>query len=369
MKPIYVIKPFIDESDVRAVTDAARNGWGGGARKYIKQFEEDFAKYIGTKYAVASMNGTAALHLALVALGIGKGDEVVVPSLTYISCANVVRYTGAEPSFVDSHPDYWCMDPEKLEESINKKTKAIMPVHVYGHPCDMDKIMKIAKEHDLYILEDCAESHGATYKGRMTGTFGDISCYSFFGNKVLTTGEGGMSNTNDEKLCEDMMKLRTHGVSSLTKSNYEFDRVGYNYRMTNFQAALGSSQLRKIGKVIAKRRKVAQMYKKHLKDNEKITLMPKMKWANPVYWLYTILVDHNENRNRVMEELKKNGIDSRPAFPSIPLQKPYINHKKYVDTYRIAYDIGRKGINLPSSYNLTDADVGRICNIIESVVN
>ena len=199
---IPVAQPEIGDEELENVTAAVKSGWVSSKGPFIEEFEKNFANYIGTEYGISASNGTTALHLALVALGIGKGDKVLVPSLDFISVANVVTYVGAKPVFVDSHPDYWCMDPSKIK--IDKQTKAIIAVHLYGHPCDMDKIMAIAKDHKLHVIEDCAEAHGAEYKGRKTGTFGIISCFSFYGNKIITTGEGGMCLTNNEELAQKM---------------------------------------------------------------------------------------------------------------------------------------------------------------------
>ena len=201
---IPVAEPLIGDEELRLVTDCIKSGWISSKGEYIGKFEEEFARYCGCKYGVAVHNGTVALHLALCALGVGKGDEVLVPDLTFVATVNAVIYTGAKPIYVDVHPRYWCIDPEKIEERITRRTKAIIPVHLYGHPCDMDAIRDIAEDHDLYVIEDAAEAHGAEYKGQKAGSLGDIACFSFYGNKIITTGEGGMCVTNNEELAEKM---------------------------------------------------------------------------------------------------------------------------------------------------------------------
>ena len=253
---IPIAEPDIGQEEIRNVTEAVKSGWISSKGQFIKDLEEQFARYFNVNFGASTSNGTSALHLALDALGIKMGDEVIVPTLTFIASANVVKYTGARPVFVDSHPDYWCIDPEKIEEKITDRTKAIMPVHLYGHPCDMDPIVRIAKKHDLFIVEDCAEAHGAEYRGKKVGSFGIISCFSFYGNKIITTGEGGMCLTNDKELAEKIRILRDHGMSP--EKRYWHDVVGFNYRMTNLQAAIGVAQLAKLDKFIEKKRKIAR---------------------------------------------------------------------------------------------------------------
>jgi len=314
---IPVAEPCIGDEELKNVIEAVKSGWISSKGKFIEEFEREFAKYCGVKYGVATANGTVALHLALKALGIGKGDEVIVPTLTFVATANTVTYCGANPIFVDSHPEYWCINPEKIEEKITPRTKAIIPVHLYGHPCNMDRIMEIARNYNLYVIEDAAEAHGAEYKGRKVGSFGDISCFSFYGNKMITTGEGGMCLTNNEELAERMRNLRDHAMSKNRK--YWHETIGFNYRMTNLQAAVGVAQLKKLDEFVEKKRRIAKWYAEGLKDlAEKglITLHPEMEWAKCVYWMYSILVEEKAgvNRDELMRKLKENGIETRPFF-------------------------------------------------------
>jgi perosamine synthetase len=361
-----VAEPEIGEEELRNVVEAVKSGWVSSKGKFIEEFEDSFAKYIGVRYGVATSNGTAALHLALAALHIGKGDEVIVPDLTFAATINVVIYVGAKPVIVDVNPDYWCMDPEKLEKAITPNTKAIIPVHLYGHPCDMDAIMEIASKHNLYVIEDAAEAHGAEYKGKRIGSFGHISCFSFYGNKIITTGEGGMCLTNDNELAERMKILRDHGMNPVKR--YWHDVVGFNYRMTNLQAALGLAQLVKIERFIEKKREIAKIYAEELSSLEGVTLHPEMPWAKCVYWLYSILIDNRKvrvDRDELAEKLKENSIETRNFF--YPLHEMPIYRKYARLTYPVSSKISRQGLNLPSGVKLSEEDVKYIAQKIREI--
>jgi perosamine synthetase len=353
---IPIAAPELGSEELENVVRAVKSGWVSSKGPFIEEFEKNFAAYIGTKYSVSASNGTTALHLALAALGIRKGDEVLVPSLDFISVANAVTYVGAKPVFVDSHKDYWCMNPAKIK--VNKRTKAIIAVHIYGHPCDMDKIMAIAKEHNLLVIEDCAESHGAEYKGQKTGTFGVISCFSFFGNKIITTGEGGMCLTDDAELAQKMRILRDHGMNPQRK--YWHDVIGFNYRMTNLQAALGVAQLKKIDALISKKRQIAHKYNELLRDFSGFTLPPEMPWAKNVYWLYSVLVDASI-RNKIILHLEKQGIESRPFFFPSHLMPP---HKTGV-SLPVAEELSARGLNLPSGTTLPEVQIGEVVTALK----
>jgi perosamine synthetase len=359
---IPVAEPDIGQEELYNINEAVKSGWISSKGRFIVEFEEKFSKYSSAKFGVSTSNGTTALHLALAALDIKAGDEVIIPTLTFIACANVVRYTGAKPVFVDSHPDYWCIDPGKIEEKITDKTKAIMPVHLYGHPCDMEPITKTAKKHNLFIIEDCAEAHGAEYKGRKVGSFGTISCFSFYGNKIITTGEGGICLTNDEVLARKMRILRDHGMSP--QKRYWHEVIGFNYRITNLQAAIGVAQLSKIDRFIKKKRKNAQTYNEFLKNNDRIVLPPEMPWAKNVYWMYSILIKDNFglDRNRLLEKLAQSGIDNRPFFYPLHTMPPY----KENTLYPIAEELSAKGLNLPSSVKLSKNDIRKIATSLNS---
>ena len=363
---IPVAEPSLGKEELKNVVEAIKSGWISSKGKFIEVFEQKFANYCGRKYGVATSNGTVALHLALKALKICKGDEVIVPDLTFIAVANSVIYCTAKPVFVDSHPDYWCINPEKVEEKITKRTKAIIPVHLYGHPCDMDAIVDLAEDRGLYVIEDAAEAHGAEYKGRKVGSFGDIGCFSFYGNKIITTGEGGMCLTDNEELAEKMRILRDHGMNQ--NKRYWFDVIGFNYRMTNLQAAIGVAQLKKLDEFIEKKRKIAMRYFEGLNELEGrklIKLHPEMPWAKCVYWMYSILVEDKFgiNRDNLTKKLEEKGIDTRPFFYPIHVMPPHKNN----DKFSVAEEISSKGINLPSAINLKEEEIEKIVREIRLI--
>lgn len=357
MIPVY--KPFLGKQEKKYVLDAVESTWISSKGKFLERFEKEFPEYLGAKYGVATCNGTVSLHLALLVLGIGPGDEVIVPTFTYIASVNAIVYTGAKPVFVDSNPDYWNIEPTKIEGKITPKTKAIMAVHLYGHPCDMDPILKIAKKHKLAVIEDAAESHGAEYKGKKVGSIGDIGSFSFFGNKVITTGEGGIVVTNNKKLAEKCAHLKGQGVSK-TKT-YWHDVVGFNYRMTNIEAAIGLAQLEKISKTLKLKRKIAREYTKRLKNIHQVKCQGEEKWAKNIFWMYSILVPPTK-RNKLMEFLKKNDIETRPFFYPAHVMPPY---KQKKGAYPVAEYLGASGVNLPSFPELTLKEIKLITSKIE----
>ena len=361
---IPVAEPYFDENEFNNLLETIKTGWISSKGEFISRFEQAFAKYCNMKYSSSTSNGTTALHLALLAVGIKPGDEVIVPSLAFIAPVNTVRYCGAKPVFVDVNKDYWGIDPEKIKNKITKKTKAIIPVHLYGHPCDMESILEIAKKYNLYVIEDAAEAHGAEYKGKKVGSFGDISCFSFFGNKNIITGEGGMCLTNNEKFLEKINLFKNHGMSK--KKRYWHEVVGYNYRMTNMQAAVGLAQLKKLDKFIEKKNQIANLYRHYLKDlinQGLITPHPKMPWAKNVIWLYSILIN-SKSRDEIMKKLAEKGIDTRPLFYPIHQMPPYKEKNKYP----ISEDISRRGISLPSSVKLKKEEIEYICNELRNIL-
>lgn len=364
MANIPVAMPVLDEEEVRLVTKTIRSSWISSSGKMIDEFEKSFAKFCGAKYGVSASNGTTALHLALAALDIGPGDEVIVPAMTFAATANAVAYTGAKPVFVDSEKETWNIDPDLIKEKITRKTKAILPVHLYGHPADMKRIMAIGRKYNLLIVEDAAEAHGAVVKGKRVGSFGIAGCFSFFANKIITTGEGGMIVTNNKSFANKARKLRDHGASKRRK--YHNPWLGFNYRITNMQAAVGVAQMKKIDGIIEKKRKIAGQYKKLLSPLvPDITLPPESDWAKSVFWMYSILIPSGGKMNRdiLIEKLKKKGIETRPFF--FPLNK--LKRFKTRERMPVAEELGKTGINLPSSPTLTTLEIDRVCDTILTV--
>jgi len=364
---IPVCYPFIGEKELEYVTDCVKTNWISSKGKYVEEFENNFAKYCDFKYGVATTNGTTALHLALACLGISKGDEVIIPSFTMIATAFAVVYCGAKPVLVDAKPDTWNIDVKKIEEKITDKTKAIMPVHIYGHPCDMDPIMKLAKKYNLYVVEDAAEVHGAEYKGKKAGGIGDIGCFSFYANKIITCGEGGMIITNDDKIAEKAKSLKNLSFPK-GKRIYKHQDVGYNYRMTNIQAAIGLAQLEKIDELIARRRKNAHLYNKLLKNINGITLPVEKEWAKNVYWMYGIVLDKSTafDAESFAEELAEKGIQTRPFFYPLNLQPVFQNFKK--TKCPVAEKIEKQGLYLPSGLGLKDWQIKRVVREIKKIL-
>lgn len=361
-KFIPVSRPALIGKEKEYVMDCLNSGWISSNGKYIEQFEKRFSDYLGVGHALSCSNGTVALHLALLSLGIGPGDEVIMPTLTYVATANAVKYTGATPVFADSEPDTWNIDPKKIEILINGKTKAIIPVHLYGHPCDMNPIMDIAKRHDLYVIEDAAEAIGARYRGRMCGSTADISTFSFYGNKTITTGEGGMVVTNNRILAEQIRLLKGQGMDA--KRRYWFPVVGYNYRMTNIQAAIGLGQIENIEKFLEKRRLIARWYGEDLKNIHGIILPVEKNYARHSYWMYSILIngDFGKNRDELMEHLLKNGIETRPFFYPMHIMPVYRQNAPWLKT---AESIASRGLCLPTFYELEEDEVKFITRVIE----
>lgn len=364
MKFIPVAQPSIGKEEEVLIRKCIRSTWISSTGKYLQIFEQSFAKYFNVPYAISCSNGTAALHLALLALGIGTGDEVILPVLTFVSCANVIRYVGATPVFVDIDPDTWNIDANKIIKKINSKTRAIMPVHLYGYPANMRNILKIANEYSLYVIEDAAEAHAAKIKNNYVGTFGDIGCFSFFGNKIITTGEGGMIITHKKKLRDKILLLKNHGMS--LKKRYFHPIIGYNYRMTNMQAALGFVQLKKIKKLLIKRDWIEKTYRNNLKNIDGLKFQPIKMNTRHVCWLFAMLMSSKlGKRNLLINFLNNYGIDSRPFFIPLTAFPMYKTDEKFP----VATGISEQGINLPTSFNLTRKQIIYITQIVKKFIN
>ena len=368
IKQINIAQPTFLGNERKYVLDAFDSGWVSSIGRYIETFEKAFAAYHGVKHAVATHNGTIALHLALAAAGIEEGDEVIVPDLTFIATANSVRYCHAIPILTDVSPGDWNISPDAIRQSLSSRTKAIIPVHLYGNPAAMGEIMKIAKQHNLLVIEDCAEALGAEYNGKKTGTFGHISCFSFFGNKIITTGEGGMCITNDDALAERMLLLRDHGMNRAKK--YWYDDLGFNYRMTNIQAALGVAQLEQVDNLIAARDAIYRTYCQALSHHPGIMLQEVNKQRN-VNWMFTLRLTGMtfDGRNEVIALLKEAGIDSRPIFYPISMMSFYQDLKFTRGELHNSLKIAQEGISLPTYVGLTDTDIGFISSSLLECLN
>jgi perosamine synthetase len=338
--------PNLGGNEFAYLTDAFLSTWISSTGSYIDKFEDMFSNYSDCKYGVTVSNGTAALHVALLALGIGKGDEVIIPDLTFAATINAVLHANATPVIVDVEEDSWCINPKEIKKVITTKTKAIIPVHLYGQVCDMDSIMSLAKQYDLKVIEDCAEAHGAMFKNKKVGSFGDIGCFSFYGNKVITTGEGGMCTTNNAELDSKIRVLRDHGMSR--SKRYWHDVIGYNYRMTNLQAAIGLAQLERIEYIHKNRRQYEDNYKKVL-CTESYKFQNDLKNRTRITWLVGVLVGANY-RDEFIEKLKDNGIDARPFFYLLSDMDIYKKYSHSVSS--VAKKISRCGINLPTYESL-----------------
>jgi perosamine synthetase len=363
-KVISVCEPSLNGNECKYLIKCIKSNWISSAGDFIERFENIFKKRYDVKYAVTCSSGTAALHLALSALGIKKGDEVIVPTFTMIATANVVTYLGGKPVLVDA--DYYTrnIDTRKIEAKINKHTKAIIPVHTYGLPADMDEVVRIAKKYNLYVIEDAAEVHGAEYKQRMAGSIGDIGCFSFYGNKIITTGEGGMLITDIRKIAENVRILRDHGFSK--KLHFWHEHLGYNYRMTNMQAAIGLAQMERFEELVETRIRNAEYYSLLLKDIKGIRLPPEMKNAKNVYWMYSILIedDFGLTRDDLRKYLAWKGIETRTFF--IPIHMQPIYRKKYNERFPVAEELCRKGMYLPSGANLSKKEIEYIAECVKS---
>ncbi len=356
--PIY--QPSLIGNEKLYVNECLDSSWISSKGKFVSAFETKFAEYTGVKHAATVSNGTVALHLALVVLGIGPGDEVIVPTLTYIASVNAISYTGATPVFADSLRNTWQLSPADIKNKITQKTKAIMAVHLYGHPCEMDEIVCIKKDHNLFLVEDCAEAFGSLYKGKHVGSFGDISTYSFFGNKTITTGEGGMVVTNNTTLNDRIIHFKGQGLAQ--HREYWHDVIGFNYRMTNICAAVGLAQLEQADEFINKKRQISQWYKKEL-DGLPVLFHDEFGDVRHSYWMCSILVENPANRDDLRKFLEMEGIETRPLF--YPAHTMPMYSSKYC-SYPVAEDLGWRGINLPSWPGLKKEDIGSICNAIRS---
>lgn len=361
---ILTAGPSISQYESYYAYDAALNGWNSKWSTYLDLFQEQFRNYIGVKYALATSSCTGAMHIALMALGIGKGDEVIVPDQTWVATANAVRYVQATPVFVDVNADDWTINPSKIENAITKKTKAIMPVHMYGHPANMSSIMEIANKHDLFVVEDAAPSIGAEFNGKKTGSFGHFSAFSFQGAKLMVTGEGGMLLTNDDELYLRAKKIWDQGRNSEINRPFWIDEKGLKYKMSNVQAAIGLGQLSRIETLVEMKRRIFRWYAKYLAKNNHIRLNYESANCRSIYWMSSIEVLESSpvNRDQIIGLLKADNIDTRPVFPAIS-QYPIWDDSS-LRPKPIALHIGDNCINLPSGATLSEAKIKYISSRI-----
>ena len=366
MKRISIANPVFNGNEKKYLMECIDTGWVSANGRFVSEFEDKFAHECGMRHALSCANGTVSLHLALRGLGIGPGDEVIMPTLTYIATANCVAYCGAKPVFADSEEGTFNIDPSDIEPRITPCTKAIMPVHLYGLPCRMREIERIAKEHGLHIIEDAAEAVGARIGTRKAGSFGVVSSFSFFGNKVITCGEGGMVVTNDDELYNRMKLLKGQGMSATKR--YWHEVVGYNYRMTNMQAAVGLGQLENLEWHVARRRCVAGWYEKRLcglSDLARLQRAP--EGYTSVCWMNSVILQDGvkKERDQVMQELEECGIETRPVFYPMHIMPPYLDPAA---SCPVAERLASRGISLPSHAMLSEEDVAYVCGCLAKAI-
>jgi perosamine synthetase len=363
---ILTAGPSVSAREISYAFDAARSGWNQQWNGYLSRFESAFAEYIGAKHAIATSSCTGALHIALAALGIGPGDEVIVPDITWVATANAVLYVGARPVFADIEPDSWCLDPASFESKITERTKAVIPVHLYGHPARMDKIMAIARRHNLFVVEDAAPAIGAEFQGRKTGTFGDFAAFSFQGAKLVVTGEGGMLLTSNPDLHKKALSIWDQGRSPVR--TFWIDERGVKYKMSNLQAAFGLGQLERVDELVEMKRRIFAWYAHELRGVPNIQLNYEVEGARSIYWMTSLLLDEEASigRDALRDALKKRNVDSRPVFPTI---SQYPIWPVAQTPSPIAHRVAQQAINLPSGVCLRRTQVDYICQCIKEILD
>lgn len=366
---IPVNEPNLSGNELKYLQECIETGWVSSDGPFIKKFEQCFADYIGSRYGIAVSSGTAALETALYAAGVEPGDEVILPSFTIISCAIAILRLGATPVLVDIEPETWNMDTQQVKAKITDKTKVIMPVHIYGHPVDMDPLLELAQQHQIFILEDAAEVHGAEYKGRKCGAMGDLSAFSFYANKLVTTGEGGMVLTNNEAFAQRAQSYRN--LCFKPEARFLHDEIGYNFRMTNLQAAIGVAQVEKLEETVRFKRQMGKLYRERLEQVEGIRFQIEKEWAKSVYWMYSVILDEQLGitAQQAMEQLKKQHIGTRPFFKGLHaqpvlLEKGYFQREQYPNT-DFAYQYG---FYLPSGMTLDESKIDQVCHALQKIL-
>lgn len=383
---IYVNEPKMSGNELKYVSECIKTGWLSSSGKYLERFESEWAKYCGQRYGIGVCNGTVALELAVEVCNFPKGSEIILPAFTIISCAQAITKNGCVPVLVDCDPQTYCIDTSQIERKITDRTVCIMPVHIYGHPCDMDPIMNIAKKHNLIIIEDAAEGHGAEYKGKKCGRFGHLACFSFYANKNITTGEGGMILTSDEKIAE---RLRSHrNLCFLKAPRFFHHEIGHNYRMTNVQAAFGLAQLEYLDKTIERKIDMAKKYSSVFRDLP-LQLPIEREWAKNVIWMYSVLLREEERSRscfeknwkyidpekyarwpsyKIMEKLQEAGIETRPFFIGIHEQPVFCKNDYFQrESYPVTEKIARIGFYLPSGQAITDVQIEEVIRALRGL--
>lgn len=366
---IPVNEPLFLGNEKKYLTQCIDEGWISSEGPFVKKFEQGFSSYVGCGHGVAVSNGTSALEVALASFGVGRGDEVIMPSFTIISCALAALRLGAKPVLVDVEPETYCMEASQLEDKITAKTRALMPVHMYGHPCDMDAIMEVAQKHELLLIEDAAEAHGARYKKRKCGGIGDAGAFSFYANKIITSGEGGMVVTSNPQFAEKARSYRN--LCLKPEKRFYHTQLGFNYRMTNLQAAVGLAQLECVDKFIKIKRDNAARYSKRLKGVDGIKTPQEKGWAENVYWMYTIELSENlgVSADKFMARLADKGVGTRPFFLGLH-EQPALHELGLFggESYPVTERIARLGFYLPSGLSLTGEQIDLVCDALESVL-
>jgi len=369
---IPVCEPLLLGPELDYAIEALRSGWISSSGRYLSEFEERFSRFSGATYGIATTSGTTALHLALRSLGIGEGDEVILPDFTMIAVLFAVLYVGARPVFVDAEPDTWNLDPAKVEERITPRTKALIAVHTYGHPCEMELLLDICRRHKILLVEDAAEAHGALYRGRPCGGFGVVGCFSFYGNKIITTGEGGMVVTSDPEIAERCRYYRNLCFSLGGIRDFWHDEIGFNFRMTNVQAALGLGQLERIEEFIARRRSHAAFYTREFGLIDGIQCPVEREGTRNVYWMFGILIDPKKlgmGRDEFSRALEERGIETRPFFRPMHRQKVVEDRVgPQAESYPVSDDLSERGLYLPSGSGLSEEDLKYITDTIKAVL-
>lgn len=369
MAMIPVNEPLLGGRALQYVTECIRTGWVSSEGRFIREFEEAWSSYCGMPYGVAVSNGSTALELAVACLDLRPGDEVILPTFTIISCAQAVIAAGAVPVLVDSDPRTWCMDVQDVECKITRRTRAIMPVHMYGHPVDMGVISRLARQRDLWVVEDAAEAHGAEFKGRKVGGIGDLGCFSFYANKILTTGEGGMVLAKRKDQAERIRSLRN--LCFQRRRRFYHSEWGHNYRLTNLQAAVGLSQVERIDEHLRRKRWLGQAYNERLGQLSQIALPVEEPWARNVYWMYGVVLSDDMKYDAVefANRLRSLGVDTRPFFLGMHEQPVFLRRGLFRrDRHPVAERLARRGLYLPSGLTMDEAKVERVCKAVRKVL-